>query len=46
MPEECVASFDNVHTLRRSAFRRLITRLSQAKLEGACEVLARSLGCV
>lgn len=46
MPEDCVASFDNVHTVRREAFRRLITRLPQSKLDEACTVLARSLGCV
>jgi len=46
MPEACVASFDNLHTLRRSAFRERITRVSTAKLDAACGVLARSLGCV
>jgi mRNA interferase MazF len=46
MPEDCVASFDNLHTVRRTAFRRQITRLSQSKMDAACNVLARSLGCV
>lgn len=46
MPAECVATFDNVHTLRREAFRRLITRLSAEKMDEACEVLSRALGCV
>lgn len=46
MPESCVASFDNLHTLRRSAFRRRITRLSDARLDEACRVLSLALGCV
>ena len=46
MPAACVASFDNLHTLRRSAFRRPITRLSAAKMVEACRVLSQALGCV
>lgn len=46
MPEPCVASFDNMHTLRRAAFRRRITRLSDARMNEACRVLTRALGCV
>jgi mRNA interferase MazF len=46
MPEPCVATFDNLHTVRRAALRRRITRLSAARMEEACRVLARALGCV
>ena len=46
MPEACVATFDNVHTLRRPAFRRLIARLSTAKMNEACQVMSGALGCV
>jgi mRNA interferase MazF len=46
MPTACVATFDNVHTLRRGAFRAPITRLSAAKMADACQVLSRALGCV
>ena len=46
MPERCVASFDNLHTLRRDLLRQRITRLSPAKMTEACRVLARALGCV
>jgi len=46
MPEACVAAFDNVHTLRRDRFRRRITRLSEARMAEACNVLQRALGCV
>jgi mRNA interferase MazF len=46
MPTDCVASFDNLHTLRRGAFRSLITHLSATKMDEACRVLSRALGCV
>lgn len=46
MPENCVASFDNLHTVRRAAFGRRITRLAPGKLAEACRVLDRALGCV
>lgn len=45
MPEACVANFDNLHTLRRTAFRRRITRLRTDRLDEACRVLATALGC-
>jgi len=45
MPEPCVASFDNLHTLRRSLFRQRITRLSQEHLDEACRILNGALGC-
>src|SRR5437016_10810240 len=46
MPAACVATFDNLHTLRRGAFQTPITQLSAEKMSDACQVLARSLGCV
>src|SRR6266513_1659950 len=46
MPAPCVATFDNLHTLRRSAFRNPITRLSVGKMADACQILARALECV
>ena len=46
MPAACVATFDNLHTLRRGSFRRPITRLSAAKMVEACRVLSRALGRV
>jgi mRNA interferase MazF len=46
MPAECVASFDNIHTVRRDAFRTRITSLPQARMDEACDVLHRALGCV
>jgi len=46
MPDACVATFDNLHTLRRAAFRHRITHLSEARMAEACRVLSSSLGCV
>jgi len=46
MPEACVATFDNLHTLRRAAFRSRITQLSVARMAEACRVLSSALGCV
>lgn len=40
-----MANFDNLHTLRRSAFRIRVTRLSRDRMDDACRVLAVSLGC-
>ncbi|MEX1295408.1 MAG: type II toxin-antitoxin system PemK/MazF family toxin [Candidatus Limnocylindrales bacterium] len=45
LPEACVASFDNIHTLRRDRLRRRITRLSRSKMDEACRVMSRALGC-
>ncbi len=45
MPEACVATFDNLHTVRRSQLRRRITQLSPAKMQEACRVLSNALGC-
>ena len=46
LPEMCVAAFDNIHTLRQDRFRRRITRLSDTRMDEACEVLKLALGCV
>lgn len=46
MPAECVASFDNLHTVRTSTLRERITRLGPQKMEEACAVLRRALGCI
>jgi mRNA interferase MazF len=45
LPEACVASFDNIHALRRGALRRRICRLGEARMEEACQVLRAALGC-
>lgn len=45
VPTDCVVSFDNIHTLPRTAFRRPIARLSQSRLQQVCRTLAASTGC-
>ncbi len=45
VPTECVANFDNIHTLPRDSFRRCITRLGSARLAQACRVLRDATGC-
>jgi mRNA interferase MazF len=45
LPEACAASFDNLHTLRRSLFRRRITRLSPQRMQDACRILTTALSC-
>ena len=46
LPEACVANFDNLHTLRRAAFRQRITALPAPRMDEACQALARAVGCV
>lgn len=45
LPLACVASFDTVFTLDRSALRRFITRLDDLTMHRACEHLNMALGC-
>lgn len=45
VPSDCVVNFDNIHTLPRSAFRRMITRLSAPRLQQVCRTLRASTGC-
>ncbi len=45
VPTECVANFDNLHTLHRDAFRRRITKLGAARLAESCRVLRDATGC-
>jgi mRNA interferase MazF len=45
VPSDCVVSFDNVHTIPRAAFRRRVTRLTDARMSEACQVLAAATGC-
>lgn len=46
LPEVCVANFDNLHTLRRAAFRQRITTLPAPRMDQACQTLAHAVGCV
>lgn len=46
MPSECVASFDSLHTVQAGTLRKRITRLGPERMDEACAVLRRALGCV
>jgi mRNA interferase MazF len=45
VPSDCVANFDNIHTLPRELFRRQVTSLSPGRMAEACEALAAATGC-
>ncbi len=45
VPTDCVASFDNLHTLSRDSFRRRVTKLEPVRMAEACQVLADATGC-
>ena len=45
VPTECVANFDNLHTLAKDAFRRPVTQLGPERLAESCRVLRDAMGC-
>ncbi len=45
MSEDCVASFDNLHTVRKRLFRRRIATLSSDRHDELCVALDAALGC-
>lgn len=45
VPSDCVVSFDNVHTLARSGFRRHLVTLSEARMARACRALRAAIAC-
>jgi mRNA interferase MazF len=45
LPTDCVVNFDNVHTIPRTAFRRRIACLSDARMGEACRTLRDAVGC-
>ena len=45
VPSDCVVNFDRLHTLPSDAFRRRVTTLSAARMDGACRALAAATGC-
>lgn len=45
LPSDCIVSFDNLHTLPRSAFRRRLSMLSAVRMAGACRALRAALSC-
>lgn len=45
LASDCVVSFDNLHTLPRSAFRRRLTTLSPPRMARACRALRAAVAC-
>jgi mRNA interferase MazF len=45
VPSECVVSFDNIHTVPRSAFRRSVAQLSPGRMAQACRTMRDAAGC-
>ncbi len=45
LKRDCVVSFDNLHTVPRSSFRRRIATLRPSRLDETCDRLAEALGC-
>lgn len=45
VPTDCVVNFDNLHTIPRAAFRRVVTTLSPARMAEACRALQAATGC-
>jgi len=45
VPSDCVVNFDNIHTLPRSAFRRVIATLGAPRMSQACQTLRDATGC-
>ena len=45
VPTDCVVNFDNIHTIRREAFRRRVAMLSPLRLVEVCRRLRDATGC-
>jgi mRNA interferase MazF len=45
LPSDCVVNFDNIHTIPRDAFRRMIVKLEPSRLAQACQRLRDANGC-
>ena len=45
VPTACVVNFDNVHTIPRATFRRIVTALPAQRMAQACRALQAATGC-
>lgn len=45
VPTDCVVNFDNIHTIPRNAFRRVVAQLSAGRMAQACQHLRDATGC-
>jgi mRNA interferase MazF len=45
VPTDCVVNFDNIHTIPRTTFRRMVTTLPPHRIAQACRTLQATTGC-
>ena len=45
VPTACVVNLDNIHTIPRATFRRLVTTLPANRMTQACRTLQAATGC-
>lgn len=45
VPTDSVVNFDNIHTIPRASFRRLVAELPPSRMADACRVLMAATGC-
>ena len=45
VPTDCVANLDNIDTIPRDAFRRIVVKPRPARLIEACRTLRNATGC-
>jgi mRNA interferase MazF len=45
VPSDCVVNFDNIHTIPRSSFRRLVIKLEPRRLAQGCQCLRDATSC-
>jgi mRNA interferase MazF len=45
VPSDCVVNFDNIHTVARGDFRRVIATLSPKRMSEACGRMCDANGC-
>lgn len=45
VPTESLVNFDNIHTIPRESFRRMVTALPAPRMAEACRALKAATGC-
>jgi mRNA interferase MazF len=45
VPTDCIVNFDNIHTIGRDSFRRLVATLSPVRMAEACQRLRDATEC-
>lgn len=45
VPTDCAVNFDNIHTIPRASFRRVVAQLNAPRMAQACQHLRDATGC-